>query len=61
MSKADSLYVSDELKERLKTLKPESQTLSGFINTLADVWQGLTDQERVTAILACKQNQNEGA
>ena len=52
-----SLYADEATKDRLDALKPEHQTMVGFLNTLADVWQGLDEQERVTAILAHRQNQ----
>lgn len=56
MSKT-SLYADEATKQRLEQLKPAHQTMVGFLNTLADVWQGLTEQERVTAILAHQEAQ----
>ena len=52
-----SLYSDEHTKKRLEQIKPDNQTMVGFLNTLADVWQGLDEQERVTAILTHRQNQ----
>jgi len=56
MNDKDSIYVDKALKKRLKRLKPKTQTLRGFLETLADAWEGMSEQERVTAILAHRQN-----
>lgn len=52
-----SIYANERTKKRLESLKPKNTTFVGFLNTLADVWQGLTEQERITAILAHQQAQ----
>ncbi len=57
MSEKDSIYVDKPLKKRLKGLKPDSVTLRGFLETLANAWEGMTEQERLTNILTHRQNQ----
>jgi len=57
MNDKDSIYVDKALKKRLKRLKPENVTLRGFLATLANAWEGMSEQERITNILTYQQSQ----